>query len=272
MEKVKPFLSRALVAFLFALGLTLPVLGALNLMGAALPCVALLIGLCAVLTAASMNRKVGLAVLIASVAGLAIYLLALGGIQTIREAVIGVILQLSGVQGALPMVAGPCAILLTLIFGLLCWALTSPGAGFYPGLAVLLLVMMILWLTSRTNLLLYTLPGLAALVVLFVQSSHEHIPLARILPIAVLAVGLSFPPDPRQRRTSPALQKTGAGHSSADFRLLLLHRAAQRVHAGQRGLLSSGHDPAGRPRGAHGSSGHAGAHASARAAARCGHE
>ena len=115
MEKVKPFLSRALVAFLFALGLTLPVLGALNLMGAALPCVALLIGLCAVLTAASMNRKVGLAVLIASVAGLAIYLLALGGIQTIREAVIGVILQLSGVQGALPMVAGPCAILLTLI-------------------------------------------------------------------------------------------------------------------------------------------------------------
>ncbi len=163
MEKVKPFLSRALVAFLFALGLALPVLGALNLMGAALPCVALLIGLCAVLTAASMNRKVGLAALIASVAGLAIYLLALGGIQTVREAIIGVILQLSGVQGALPMVAGPCAILLTLIFGLLCWALTSPGAGFYPGLAVLLLVMMILWLTSRTNLLLYTLPGLAAL-------------------------------------------------------------------------------------------------------------
>jgi len=208
LEKVKPFLSRALVAFLFALGLTLPVLGALNLMGAALPCIALLIGLCAVLTAASMNRKVGLAALIASVAGLAIYLLALGGMQTVREAVIGVILQLSGVQGALPMVAGPCAILLTLIFGLLCWALTSPGAGFYPGLAVLLLVMMILWLTSRTNLLLYTLPGLAALVVLFVQSSHEHIPLTRILPIAVLAVGLSFLLTPADGVTSPVLQKT----------------------------------------------------------------
>ena len=58
MQKMKPLLSRALVAFLFALGLTLPVLGALDLMAHALPCAALLLGLCAILAAASLHRRV----------------------------------------------------------------------------------------------------------------------------------------------------------------------------------------------------------------------
>ncbi len=208
LDRFKTLGSRALVAFLFGLGLTLPVLGALELMAYALPCGALLAGLCAILAAASLNKRTRLIVAIAALAGGLVYLFALGGIDTIQEAIRGMILQFSGVQGALPLVAGPCAMLLTLTFGLLCWLLTSPGVGFYPALAVLLLVLMVLWLTSRTNLLLCTLPALAALVVLLIQANHEQMPLVRILPIAVLLVGLSFLLTPAGGVTSPTLKQT----------------------------------------------------------------
>ena len=73
-------------------------------------------------------------------------------------------------SGALPLVAAPVHYSLRPCSALCAEALTSPSAGFYPPLAVLLLVMMILWLTSRTALLLYTLPALVAMVVLYVPS------------------------------------------------------------------------------------------------------
>ena len=207
MQKMKPLLSRALVAFLFALGLTLPVLGALDLMAHALPCAALLLGLCAILAAASLHRRVKLVLGIAALAGIGLYLSVLGGWQSLREILLGVVLQFSGIQGALPLVAAPCALLIAAVFGIVCWALTSPSAGFYPPLAVLLLVMMILWLTSRTALLLYTLPALVAMVVLYVQSGHTHVPLGRILPMAVLAVALSFLLTPSGGVSVPTLEK-----------------------------------------------------------------
>ncbi len=207
MQKMKPLLSRALVAFLFALGLTLPVLGALDLMAHAFPCAALLLGLCAILAAASLHRRVKLVLGIAALAGIGLYLSVLGGWQSLREILLGVVLQFSGIQGALPLVAAPCALLIAAVFGIVCWALTSPSAGFYPPLAVLLLVMMILWLTSRTALLLYTLPALVAMVVLYVQSGHAHVPLGRILPMAVLAVALSFLLTPSGGVSVPTLEK-----------------------------------------------------------------
>lgn len=82
MQKMKPLLSRALVAFLFALGLTLPVLGALDLMAHAFPCAALLLGLCAILAAASLHRRVKLVLGIAALAGIGLYLSVLGGWQS----------------------------------------------------------------------------------------------------------------------------------------------------------------------------------------------
>ena len=121
MRKLNPLLSRALVALLYALGLTLPVLGALGLMHYALPCCALLLGICAALTAASLNKTAGIALAAAGLGGLGIYLFVLGGLDTLREVVMAVVLQLSGVQGALPLVAAPCAIVLTVLFGLLGW-------------------------------------------------------------------------------------------------------------------------------------------------------
>ena len=207
MQKMKPLLSRALIAFLFALGLTLPVLGALDLMVHALPCVALLLGICALLAAASLHPGVKLGLGITALAGTGIYLAVLGGWNTLREIFLGMVLQLSGIQGALPLVAAPCALLITAVFALLCWVLSSPSAGFYPSLAVLLLIMMILWLTSRTALLLYTLPALVAIVVLYVQSGHTYIPLGRVLPLSVLAVALSFLLTPSGGVTSPALEE-----------------------------------------------------------------
>lgn len=206
MQKMTPLLSRALVAFLFALGLTLPVLGALDLMAHALPCAALLAGLCAILAAASLHPRIRIVLGVAALAGAGVYLAALNGWQTVREIFLGIVLQFSGIQGALPLVAAPCALLISVVFGLLCWALTAPATGFYPPLAVLLLVMMLLWLTSRTALLLYTLPALTAIIVLYVQSGHAYIPLRRILPLAVAAVALSFFLTPSGGVTSPTLK------------------------------------------------------------------
>ena len=207
MQKMKPLFTRGFVAFLFALGLTLPVLGALDLMAQALPCAALLVGLCAVLAAASLHPRIKLVLGLAALAGVALYLGALGGWNALREIFIAMILQASGIQGALPLVAAPCALLIAAVFGLVCWMLTAPGVGFYPSLAVLLLVLMLLWLSSRTALLLYTLPALAAVIVLYVQGNHVHIPLGRVLPVAAAAVALSFLLTPSGGLTSPTLEK-----------------------------------------------------------------
>lgn len=110
--------------------------------------------------------------------------------------------------------------------------------------------MMLLWLTSRTALLLYTLPALTAIIILYVQSGHAYIPLGRILPLAVAAVALSFFLTPSGSVTSPTL-KTLAEDIRQRVYDYFFFTEPRNVFSGNGRILSPGTQPAGRRRRSH---------------------
>lgn len=191
-EKMKEALSHGLVALLMGLGLTLPLLGMLELMDWAWAAAGLLAGLTVLLTAASFHKAGRIAALALLAGGSVVYLAALGGISVVAQVARALLLQLSGQGAALPLFGLEAALLLTFILGLAAWGMTLRSLGCYPAVAVVLLVAMMLWLSGSERLLLALLPALAATLALGVLSVHEELPLRRILPVALAAVLLAF--------------------------------------------------------------------------------
>ena len=195
-EKMGEVFSRAGLSFLLSAGLTLPLVLVLPIQAlwpaALLTCAAVT----AVLSLFSMARRFRWFLL----GGLVIWLgadmlLSPGGGFLFSSAVqVGkaLYLTLSGQRDALPLYAAPASILIALIFSVVSYFLCMRGAGFYPALGMILLVMMGVWFSGRQELLLFSLPALVALVVLYSRNIHEDLPARRVMPIAVAAVALAF--------------------------------------------------------------------------------
>ena len=189
--KLREAISHGVIALLYALGLTLTLLHVLDLTGqlwSALPVMTLLI---AVMAASTVKRWTGWALtgLMALAGGL---WLAMGGLSVVVEAFRGVTLQLAGVMGALPMVAGETALLIAMMAAVISFLLTYRAAGAYPAITVLLLALLLLWLGNRARLLGWLLPSVAAVMTLLALSNHESLTVRRVLPMMLAAVMAAF--------------------------------------------------------------------------------
>ena len=209
-EKLKTALSRGGISLLLSLGLTLPALFALSLGDYWLTAAGLMVGATAVMAAAGLHKWGKWVLLAGALAWAATDLLVSSGqsLSTVVQVFKAIYLHLSGQPAALPLYGTECVVILSCLFAVSGYLMCAPGAGFYPALAISLMVLMTLWLAGRQDLLAYCLPALCALVVLYARSVHEDLPAKRILPLAAVAVALAFFLMPSQGIVSPAMQKT----------------------------------------------------------------
>lgn len=205
-------LGRFLVTLLMACGLLLPCLFAMNIGAQALLALGVAFAAVAGLSLIAVSKKaalIGAGALIAALA--ALFLLTPGpngALQTLVNSVLAVYLQLAGQPAALPLYAAPAAILFAAVFALLSFILCMKNAGFYSALTVGLVVLTVLWVTGRQELLLYFLPAVVALVILYAGSVHEELSIRRVLPVAAVLVALAYLLVPSGGVVSPALEKT----------------------------------------------------------------
>ena len=173
---------------MYACGLCWALLSVLDLSSYALPAAVVAAGLTALLMAGSLTRLMRW-ISAGALAGGAGLWLALGGAGTVMEVLRGVTLHFSGVPAALPMVAQSAAMLLAFLCALTAWGLTLRSAGAYPSLAMLMMVLLLLWLSSHSEALIWLLPAVIAALTTIAFSAHEAISLRRVMPM-MLAVAL----------------------------------------------------------------------------------
>lgn len=197
-----------------AWGLLLPALFALNVQAHAF--LALSVSLVVTLGLAFMSglrrgKWICLSVVIAIIGGAFLLFQGRSGmLSTMLNTVNAIYLKLTGQNAALPLYAAPCAGLLALVFSPVAYVICKKNAGFYSALTLGMLMLTVLWVTGRQDLLVYCLPMVAALVILYAGNVHEGLPTKKVLPLAMALVAVAFLLVPPGGIGSPALQKTAA--------------------------------------------------------------
>ena len=188
---MKDALRHGAAAYLLSLGLTLALLACLGMLSQGWMAGALLSGITAVMTLASV-RKLGRIITGCAVAvGVAAWL-ALGGLSTLAEILRAITLHFTGLNGAMPMVEGQTAMLITVVVGVASFMLTYRSMGAYPALAVTLLAALVLWLGDQPRMLPWLAPAVAGVMIHAAVSSHEGLMLRRLLPMAAVITALAF--------------------------------------------------------------------------------
>ena len=189
----KESISHGIVALFMAAGLMLPILGMLELMQWALPCCSILLVVIAAFTVAGMLKK-PIRLILYGVLGASalIFLMTLLANGSLVETFRAMVMQVSGQSAALPLYAREIALTAAVLVAFASWGLTCRAMGCYPAIALVLLSALMLWLSSHEDLLWGMLPAVASVIALAVMTTHDDLPLKRILPVTVAAVLLAF--------------------------------------------------------------------------------
>ncbi|MEA4928670.1 MAG: transglutaminase domain-containing protein, partial [Candidatus Limiplasma sp.] len=205
-------LSRLAVALLLCVGVTLPLLLALDL-GAyapgALLAAALLLGVLTVLGTSAKSRRllwIGLAVALV----VQFVLPGMGLLGGALEAFKALALYFSSYTVALPLFGAQVAGLLATLLAVLSYVFAKRGVGFLPAALVVVLVMFGLWSLGKADLLWYVAPALVALLLQMAQAAHERINVLHVLPMAVATVLLALLLLPAGRLTIEPLAKAAS--------------------------------------------------------------
>ena len=190
-DRAREAVSHGVIAFLYALGLALTLLHALDMAGQVWSALPVVLVLTAMMAAATLKRWAGWTLAGALAVGGGLWLLT-GGWAVVVEALRGVTLHLSGVRGALPLVAGETAMIIAVLVAVVSFLLTFRAAGAYPAMTVLLLALLLLWLGNRAGMLWWLLPSVAAVMTLLAVSPHESLNVRRILPAMLAATLAAF--------------------------------------------------------------------------------
>ena len=190
-SKWKAALSHGLMSYLFSLGMVLTILGVTGLPEHGMLSALVLAGVTGVTAAASMDRRIALGggciVLFAGCVWLAI-----GGAGLIGEVFQALLLHMSGLTTALPMVGVPFAVLICLLSVAASWFVTQRSAGPFPALILLMLAAVLLWLGNWPEVLICLLPAAVACVTLLLRAGDEHTSTFRVFPLAVVVTGIAF--------------------------------------------------------------------------------
>ena len=190
-KRMKDAVRRGTAAFLLELGLVLAMLGSMGLLAYGWGAAAALAIITAVLTLACVKRLTSWIAAGVIAIGAGVWLL-LGGMDTLTEILRALTLHFTGLNGALPMVAGETALLLTLLVGVAGFAMTSRGLGAYPALAVTIMAALLLWLADQPHVLPWLAPALAGVILQSAMNRHEGVALGRALPMAAAVAALAL--------------------------------------------------------------------------------
>ena len=190
-SKLREHLPRLGLTLLLASGLLMPVLAALDLNVSLLSCLFLCAFLSLCLELLFLSRRL---VRWGSVALISFFLFWLlsSGYASLRDVLLAFSLHLSGVRGALPLVADSAARMLTLLLTLLAFFSTRKSAGCLGAVLLTVGSLLMLWLSDRPDLVLPLLPAGVAAFSLYLLDRHEEVSPLRVLPWAGALMLLSF--------------------------------------------------------------------------------
>ena len=190
-SKAKSALSHGAMSYLFSLGMTLTLLGVTGLLRHGWMAAFVLLGVNGALALISQNRRAALgAGCLALFVGL-VWLI-IGGMGLITEVAQALLLHMSGLTTALPLVGAPFTAIICLLCTAVSWFVTQRSAGAFPALILLVLSAVLLWLGSWTEVLICLLPAVAACVTLLLRAGDEHTSTLRVLPLALVTTLIAF--------------------------------------------------------------------------------
>lgn len=191
-ETVRSRLVHALLSMLLAVGLLLPLLGILD-SALVSPLVLLPVAVfILIFELSSINRITRLAAAGASAVLLLLWLFAMGGMLTVSDVVMAVVLRFNGILSAVPLVSTPAAIILTIVVTLVSCFACLRNASILPATLLCFGMILLIYLTASEQVIPMFLPALAALLLLLMTERFPETPLPHLLPFAALLVVLAF--------------------------------------------------------------------------------
>ena len=184
-------LSHGVVSWLFSLGMTLTLLGVTGLMQHGWLAALTLAGMNGLAAAASTNRRIALG---SGCIGLFVGLvwMIIGGAGLVNEVFQALLLHMSGLTTALPMVGVPFTVIICGLCTAASWFVTQRSAGAFPALILLVLAAVLLWLGNWPEVLICLLPAAVSCVTLLFRAGDEHTSTLRVLPLAAVVTGIAF--------------------------------------------------------------------------------
>ena len=190
-SKWKSALSHFLMSWLFSLGMVLTLLGVTGLLRHGWLAAAMLAGVNAVAATAGADRRVGMGSCCIALFVGAVWLV-IGGAALVGEVFQALLLHMSGLTTALPMVGVPFTVIICLLCTAASWFVTQRSAGAFPALILLVMAAVLLWLGDWPEVLICLLPGALACVTLLLRGGDEHTSTFRVLPLAAVVTGIAF--------------------------------------------------------------------------------
>ncbi len=123
----------------------------------------------------------------------------------LKSIVIEVCNRLMGAKQTL-ISSGVLCVAVAVVCGVIAYVFTRMPGGVYPATLLFVFLLLLRWLTEGTTELLYILPGMAALVILYSKAYSENTAFHKMLIVALLCVGLAFFAAPKNNYVYPPLQ------------------------------------------------------------------
>lgn len=218
-EKLLNALPGAAVTLLYALGMTLTLLQVTGLAAYGGLAAAVLTVMTLLLTLASLDNRSAW-VLGSVCAAACVIWLVMGGASTVVDVMQALVLHIKGLHAAVPLVAREAAVISCLLCGGAAFFVTQRSAGAYPALVLVVLTVVLMWLSDRTELMWYLLPAVIAVVALLLQGNHD-ISAARVLPLSAVTVALAFGCVAIGGATIPPLKEAADGLRRYVFDIIL---------------------------------------------------
>jgi len=182
------------VAFLLACGLMLPMLMAMGLTAHIPGALLLSLGILAVLTIFTSNRKnmIFLWILLAIFTVIQLFLPRFGLFGNWLEGLKAIGLYFTGNKVVLPLYGSQVVTLFAVFVTVLSFLTTKRGVGFLPMALMTVLVLFGLWSLGKGGYLWYVAPALVAILLQMSTEAHDRINLFHVLPMAIVVVALSL--------------------------------------------------------------------------------
>lgn len=123
----------------------------------------------------------------------------------LKSIVIEVCNRLMGAKQTL-ISSGVLCVAVAALCGTIAYVFTRMPGGVYPAVLLFVFLLLLRWLTEGTTELLYILPGMAALVILYSRAYSENTAFHKALIVSVLCVGIAFLAAPKDNYVYPPLQ------------------------------------------------------------------
>ena len=191
-ESLRPRLIHALLSLLLSVGLLFPLLGILD---PALPSPVLILWIAVIILLfelASLKRVISFAAAGAAFILLLFWLFAMGGMLTVSDAAMAIVLRCNNIRTAIPLVASSVTALLTVLTTLICCFACLRGASFLPSSILCFGMILLIYLSGARELISWFMPALIALLLILMTERFPETSIPQLIPLVVLLVAAAF--------------------------------------------------------------------------------